>query len=75
MSSQSSTTTPSQYFVLADSHAKLNPPFTSTPTHHITIASISGLKWVDDYQHPLSAIHQLHSPHISSRIASSKSIM
>jgi hypothetical protein len=50
-----------------------NPP--STPTHHITIASISGLKWVDDYRHPFSAIHQLHSPHISSRIASSKSIM
>jgi hypothetical protein len=75
MSFQSSTTTQSHYFVLADSHAQLTPPFTSTPTHQITIESISGLKWVDDYHHHLSALHQLHSPNISSRIASSKAIM
>jgi len=75
MSFQSSTSTPSQYFVLADSHAKLTPPHTSTPTHQITIASISGLKWVDDYNHHLSALHQLHLPNISRSIASSKAIM
>jgi hypothetical protein len=75
MSFQSPTSIPSQYFVLADSHAKFTPSLTSTPTHQITIASISGLKWVDDYHHHLSAIHQIHSPNISSSIASSKAIM
>jgi hypothetical protein len=75
MSLQSPTSTLSQYFVLADSHASSTSPFTSTPTHQITIASISGLKWVDNYHHRYSAIHQLHSPHIFRSIASSKAIM
>ena len=75
MSSQSSTSTSFKYFVLADSHAKFIPPVTSTPTHQIIITSISGLKWVDNHQHHLSAIHQLHSPPISNHIASSNAIM
>ena len=64
-----------EYFVLADSHAKLIPQVTSTPTHQITVVSISGLKWLDNHHQHLSAIHQLHSPNISSSIASSSAIM
>lgn len=75
MSLQSSTFTSQNYFVLADSHAKLLPQFTSTPTHQITVTSISGLKWVDDHQHHLSALHQLLSPTISHHVASSNAIM
>ena len=75
MSLQSATSTPLQYFVLADSHAKLMPQVTSTPTHQVTVVSISGLKWVDNHHQNLSAIHQLDSPNISSSIASSNAIM
>src|SRR5207248_8327144 len=75
MSFQPPTSTPSKYFVLADSHAKLTPTLTSTPSHQLTVASISGLKWVDDYLHHLSAIHLLYSPTISNNIASSQAIM
>ena len=75
MSHQSAPSTPFRCFVLADSHAKLIPPVSSTPSHQLTVASISGLKWVDDHHHHLSAIHQIHSPHISHCLTSSNAIM
>ncbi|CAF4597026.1 unnamed protein product, partial [Rotaria sp. Silwood2] len=75
MTFQSTTSTPKQYFVLADSHGRFVPRLTTTPTHQIIIQSISGLKWIDDDQHHLSAFHLLQTYPIFSHLASATAVM
>ena len=75
MSSQPTSTTPFRCVVLGDSHAKSLPQVFATPSHELTAISISDLKWIDDHHHHLSAIHQLHSQHISSCITSCHALM
>jgi hypothetical protein len=75
MAFQPTTSSPTKYFILADSHAKLVPRLTTTPTHQIIIESISGLKWVDDYQPHLSVLHLFNSPTIFSHLVAANAVM
>ena len=72
---QSTTSTSKKYFVLADSHAKFVPRLTTTQTHQLIIKSISGLKWIDDNQHHLSALHLFQTSPIFSHLVSANAVL
>lgn len=69
------TTTPKKFFVLADSHAKLVSRLTTTPTYQIFTESISGLKWIDEDQPHLSALHLFQTNSIISHLANANAVM
>jgi hypothetical protein len=75
MASQSTSSILKKYFVLADSHATFVPRLTTTTTHEVVIQSISGLKWIDDDQHHLSAFHLLQTYPIFSCLASANAVL
>ena len=75
MTLQPATSTSQKYFVLADSHAKFVPRVTTTPTYQIIVESISGLKWIDERQHHLSALHLFQTHSTLSHLTSSNAVM
>ena len=51
------------------------PRLTTTPTNQIIIESISDLKWIDDDQHHLSALHLFQTSPIFSHLASAQAAL
>ncbi|CAF3314616.1 unnamed protein product [Rotaria socialis] len=58
------------YFILSDSHWKNLHSTINTPHYQITTRSISGLQWVNTYNHTLCTQTVLNSPSISSILSS-----
>ncbi|CAF3429795.1 unnamed protein product [Rotaria socialis] len=58
------------YFILSDRHGKNLHSTINTPHYQITTRSISGLQWVNTYNHTLCTQTVLNSPSISSILSS-----
>jgi len=63
------------FFVLGDSHARSIPATFSTPSYNLTRTSISGLKWIDDYDRKLSVYALLSLPEIQSSLSQANAVL
>jgi len=63
------------YFILSDSHGKSLQSKFKTPHYQITTRSISGLQWVNTYNHTLCTQTVLNSPSISSILSSATGVL
>jgi hypothetical protein len=64
-----------KFFVLADSHAKYVPSRLSTPSYSLITRSISGLKWVDNYDPKLSVYALLSLPEVQSSLIQASAVL
>ena len=62
------------FLILADSHARYFPPITVTPSYKLIVKSISGLQWVNQYNHDLCATSIIFSSSVSSLLSSSTGV-
>lgn len=67
--------TPQTFLVLSDSHGKCLIPTILTSNYCIKTHSISGLQWINNYNHDLSLLSLIHTDPVSSLINSTSNIL
>ncbi|CAF1643718.1 unnamed protein product [Rotaria magnacalcarata] len=63
------------YFILSDSHGKNLPSISKAPHYQITTRSISGLQWMNTYNHTICTQTVLNSLSMSSILSSATGVL